>query len=176
MEPLHTTEYSVLPGFSHREGKPRYFDQRGPRSSAGSGVDLTFIPVYGEPWFATFSAGLTRYTQVLPTPSGEHCCVVVDGQAYLIDVRRPDSAKPISKGDVIAGIVPEAERLLVLVSPVDIIGVLSEGRWWRSDRLASDELRNVAVSDGVITGEGWQAAGNRWVEFKIDAQTGRVKT
>jgi hypothetical protein len=111
---------------------------------------------------------------MLATPSKEHCCVVACGQGYLVNVPNPDQTVTLPDGGGIVAAVGSS-RLLVLVTFTELLGILPEGRWWRSERLASDGIRNVVVSEDTVTGEAWQAHGDRWVGFRIDAQTGKAR-
>jgi hypothetical protein len=57
-----------------------------------------------DPWVGFFSAGgLGGTTGVYACPSPDHLCVVADGLAYLVDVRRPDEGATLAHNQVSQG-------------------------------------------------------------------------
>ena len=172
MDLLRTSEYAVTLTAEPRFDRMICFDGSGP--CGPDSLWYRFEPLAREPWVGRFAHGAVEYSYVLATPSPRHCCVILSGQAYVVDVIHPDRTAALPHPDVVDHVSAPDDSLLVLITFTELIGILKNGRWWESDRLASDEIRNVRVDGDRVRGEGWVAATDAWTPFTLDAQTGRV--
>lgn len=172
MEGAQTEWVTVAVGFGHLQGEPHLFGWSAPGVPSTGALDLAFVPAGRAPWLGRFAGGLTHYSCVqLIDPW--LCCVVASGQGYLIDVREPERTVILPGSGIVNSVFAERGEVCILVSPTDLAGIVSDGHWWQSERLASDGIRDVAVLRGIITGMGWQAHSDTWVGFAIDSVTGR---
>ena len=166
---LQTQEYEIHAAFDlPASSDPVYAWGNDPK------VPLLITQENGQRWLGQFEAGGlgTGWTDMVRTPSPFHCCVVLDGRAYVVDVRQPASTLQIP-GDSIAEINNDAgDVVTLLMSPIDIVGICADGGYWRSERVASDQIRGISVSWPFVVGEGWMAYNDSWVKFRLDARTG----
>ena len=137
-------------------------------------VRLKFCPKDLPAWIGAFgTSGLrTGCTRAIALNSPRKCCIIADGQTYVVDLLEPDKSVILPVADIVGTAGGPPESVLVLISFANLVGVLDDGSWWRSPRLASDGIRNVQIHDKTITGEGWQAHSNAWAPFSIDCRTG----
>lgn len=135
-------------------------------------VSVMVTPHNGQRWMGHFEAGglRTGCTGVVSTPSSLHCCTVIDGRAYVVDVLRPESTRQIPGDDIVE--ISNHDGVTLLLSHIDIVGIGADGSCWRSERLASDQIRGISVTWPFIAGEGWMASRDSWQKFQLDARTG----
>jgi len=172
MEMLSTPYYSVRSIAGGAHGVQRAFGGSGFETPNGDELSLNFTQVGGASWTGHFVTGVTKgRCFVVATPSDQHCCVVAEGQGYLVDVQNPDRTIVLPACDIV-DVVGGEKGMLVLVTFTNLIGIVQGGRWWRSERLASDGIRDVTLSGNTIKGKGWQAHSDEWTEFQVDPQTG----
>lgn len=171
---LETNAYAVRSLLSAPPAPPRRFTPWPDDTGVGEWTELLFSATGGPTWAGAFRRGLSRFSVIVPTPSAHHCCVIAEGQPYLVDIPNPSQTLPLPVQPVIA--TQHHPEILVLVSHTTLVAVLPDARWWESTRLASDGIRAVTVSSDCITGEGWQAPSEEWEPFKLDARTGQIQT
>jgi hypothetical protein len=97
-------------------------------------------------WVGMFAAGgLGGVRGAFACPSPFMLCTLVDGVAYLVDVREPGRGATIAH-DQVRQVLPTADAsLLLLVRFIDIVAIGREGIAWRSKRLAVDNLQVTAA-------------------------------
>lgn len=173
IEFLKTSEYAVCSASPGIDCRTFSFDQGGVVPSIKDGTYLMFTADAAIAWLGCCGDGLTTSSCVVETFSPLHCCVVAGGQCYLVDVKEPTGTIAIPGGDVVECVRCPEYELVLLVSLIDITGMQKDGTWWRSERVASDEIRNITIGEGVVRGEGWRADAGEWTAFMIDARTGR---
>lgn len=176
MIPLQTNAYSVCLLLRTPSAPPIRFTCLPDSKSIGEWIEFLFSPVGASEWAGCFRKGpmRTRYTDVITTPSESHCCVIADGQGYVVDVLQPQRTVVMPGEPITAVYDADGQQVMVLASPTTLIGVMGNGHWWISRRLASDGIRNVIVRGKSITGEGWQAHSDEWVTFVLDSTTGHA--
>ncbi|MCW5768991.1 MAG: hypothetical protein KIT19_09925 [Phycisphaeraceae bacterium] len=171
---LQTPEYEVGLSSEEHSDKVLCFDEAGACAPLDVGYRYRFTSRQDDSWTGRFAQGMVNYSDVLATPSPRHCCIVMLGQAYLVDVAHPDRTLPLPHPHVVGHVGGPASSALVLVTFTELIGIRSDGTWWVSERLASDEIRNVTIDGDVVRGEGWIAATDTWTPFTLDAESGRI--
>lgn len=174
MDLLNTSEYAVVFTSESRLDRMLCFDESGPCGHLDDGYWWGFAPRSREPWTGRFAHGMAEYSCVLATPSPWHCCVVMFGLAYLVDVAHPERTVALPCPDVVGHAGGPSSSLLALITFTELVGIRKSGEWWVSERLASDEIRNVTIDGDIVRGEGWIAATDTWTPFTLDAGTGRV--
>ncbi|MCI0572750.1 MAG: hypothetical protein L0Y66_18520 [Myxococcaceae bacterium] len=101
-------------------------------------------------WVAWGEAGgLGGISGAFGCPNGDALCLVVMGQAYLVDTRRPENYQPLL---LPVGSVKHFEGLdlLLLATNLELAAVGHQGLLWRTGRLCLDELRLVGASSQGI--------------------------
>jgi hypothetical protein len=83
-------------------------------------------------------------------PDPDELCLVIGGQAFVINVWRPEAYQPLIP-DVCAVRHFPGLDLLLLASPTDLTAVGRDGLRWTTARLCLDELRLVSASPlGIV--------------------------
>lgn len=100
-------------------------------------------------WVGQFP-GRDGLTTTLATPDPFGACVISGGQAWLVDVRQPHNGARAVHSHVVATAAMTQPALLLLVGFTDIVAIGPDGVAWATDRAATDDLRVVATSDGLI--------------------------
>lgn len=173
MDLLRTSEYGVVFPTESRFDRMLCFDESGPCGHLDEGYWWGFAPNCREPWTGRFAHGRAKYSCVLATPSPWHCCVVMFGQAYLVDVAHPERTVTLPCPHVVSHAGGASSPVVVLVTFCELIGVRKDGTWWVSERLASDEIRNIVIDEHIVRGEGWIAETDTWTPFALEALTGK---
>jgi hypothetical protein len=129
-------ESSVQSEFALRSGSPCIV-RVSPRSS-------------GE-WIGMFArGGLGGVTAVCATPSPSRLCVIVDGDAYLVNVDAPGDGADVVCSTVEHVAASSEPSFLLFVTGIDMVALGPSGVAWRSPRLAVDDLRVVDVDERGI--------------------------
>ena len=111
-------------------------------------------------------------TSIHSTPSPSVMCVVVGGDAVLIDVRDPAKYEWVdTAGPVVTVRSLVRERLLLLATPWAITAVGRDGVRWRTERLSIEGLRLDEVADGWLAGVA-DPGDDEPRDFAIDLRTG----
>ncbi|MFI9813220.1 hypothetical protein [Saccharothrix variisporea] len=111
---------------------------------------------------------------VFATPDPGRLCVVAGGSAFVVRVDSPGEGAVVAQ-DRVHQVVPVGDRLVLLVSEVDVVALGPDGVAWRSGRLAGDGLRVVrADPDAVHCVGNFHYLGEDPQEFVLDPATGRV--
>lgn len=157
-------------------GGASYAFGREGQSAAGAEVLIEVVPRAGEPWVGavrrpppTVKGALTA---AHPTPHASRVCVLAGGDAYLIDVHRPEEFDVLDTGGPVVAVYPILpESLLLLASPWVVTAVDGNGRAWQTDRLAINGLRLDELDDGRVAGVA-DPKDDDPREFVIDLRTG----
>jgi hypothetical protein len=110
-------------------------------------------------------------TGVYSTPSPSVVCVVARGEAYFIEVHKPERWWALEESPVVAVRSATADGLLVLANPRRVMAVGQNGMAWRTPRLAIDGIELGEPADGVLPGV--SDPRDYAEEFVVDLRTGR---
>lgn len=149
------------------------FDSEGSATGSleGRGFVIRVAIESGQSWVGTFAGGLGGVTGVFACPSPKHLCLVVDGQAYLVQADTPAEAAVLA--DMVWQVIPVGSELLLVVSPIDMVAISSAGILWRSERLTLDDLHVVEATPQVIMCTGFSLRGEP-ENLTLDASTGTL--
>jgi hypothetical protein len=140
----------------------------------GTPLIVRVAPANAAEWVGMFPAdGLSGVEGVFAGPGPQQMCVLVGGQAYLVQVDVPEDAAVVAHfqvGQVVPALDPP---LLLLVRFMDIVAIGTEGIAWRSPRLAVDDLRVLRADAGGVHCVGY-LLGDSLQEFVVDPANGRV--
>jgi hypothetical protein len=131
-------------------------------------------PFGGEPWLGNFAAGgLGVERGVFATPSPPHLCVVVDGLAFVVDVRSPALGATIAI-DAVVNVLPVAGApVLLLATDTSLAGIGPDGFVWQRPRIVLDSLRVIRAGADAVVCSGEVATG-RMATITITPTTGEV--
>lgn len=123
----------------------------------GTVVLLKVVNADGDSWIGGFkrrqSRGTPGLTGVYSTPNPRRLCVVIHGDAYLINSTRPTPNAWVATGGPVTSIRPApGEGLLLLASPWKVSALDEDGVRWQSPRLAIEGIRLDEVADGRVAG------------------------
>lgn len=156
---------------------PSYTFVREGQPASGGDVHIEVMPWAGEPWVGAVCRSSPTVKGALtvahPTPHRRRVCVVASGDAYLIDVDRPQDFKVLQTGGPVVAVYPVvSEGLLLLASPWVVTAVDGKGPVWQTERLAIDGFRLDEVDDGRAAGVA-DPGDDEPRDFVIDLRTGR---
>jgi hypothetical protein len=123
---------------------------------SGEFLNVRVYPEIGESWFAELEIGTKgdKHSEVCTSGVKESCFILAGGQAYLLNAKTRDVLPlewyPVSQ------LVPDSYRVSVwLVGFWYITCVSPNGEFiWKSDRLASDDLRVLEIRENSFDYEG----------------------
>jgi hypothetical protein len=121
--------------------------------------------------FAAGGLGVVR--GVYATPSPEHVCAIVDGLAYIVDVRAPEHGAAIASQAVVAVFAIRDAPMLVLAGDFDLVGVGPGKVAWSRPRLVVDHLRVLRTSADAIVCTG-DIGGDKMGTITLSPQTGEI--
>lgn len=121
------------------------------RSAWGAPLVLRIQRADGTSWVGSVeSGGIGGITGVFGCPDPDAICLVLGGQAFLVDTRCPARYRSLPSGVTEVRRSPALE-LLLLATPVDLTAIGKDGLSWTTARLCLDELRLLsASSEGIV--------------------------
>jgi hypothetical protein len=153
------------------------FSQRNPRTDSirRDGPLVKVVTDGSEAWFATFANGDRSGPWLecaFTTPDPDCLCVVAHGAGYWVHVRER------TKEDVPIFPIRQFKLFndgLLLADFTSIARYDASGLAWRSERLISDRLDILSVSetDRIIVCSGWDAASAHEAFVQLDLLSGR---
>jgi hypothetical protein len=126
-------------------------------------------------WTGLFQAGGGGISGVYSTPSPDHVCVVVAGEAYWVDAMEPQKYEVI--GTMPARIIYPIKALEVLIF-IDFVRVVAYGRnglLWTTSDLSWDGIDDTSVEGSFLRGTAWDAPNDQKVPFSVDLRTGETE-
>ena len=122
-----------------------------PETRWGAPLVAQIEPDSTSEWVGMFaSGGLGGITGLFACPSPMQLLVLVDGEAYLVDVAAPADGATVAH-DQVSQVTSVGTELLVLVRMIDMVAIDASGVRWRSSRLAVDDLRvDEASAERII--------------------------
>ncbi|PQO45467.1 hypothetical protein C5Y93_13530 [Blastopirellula marina] len=141
------------------------------------GLTLEIVPFSDsmDSWIATFpNRGWARGSEpaVFSMPSPSQALVIAFGEAYLVNTNDPSQCTLLDIIPVVGAMAIPERQMVVLYDFIYLEAIGPEGSRWVSPRLATDGLRDVGYGDGLIVGEGWNAAHDKWLPFEVRPEDG----
>jgi hypothetical protein len=145
------------------------------------GSDLLFVHVGpGAAWIGSQGRGYQRVGTIFIMPDGKHLIACVGGAGYIVDVDSrtlvEEIGTDVSQVDV-AVVSHDASLTLLFVHHDD--GTLEafgkSGRLWKTDPIGAGGFRNMALRNGVLSGEARHPSGEGRVDFSVEIATGNVR-
>lgn len=129
-------------------------------SLTGTGGKIVLLEVRGKgisPWIGELRGrGLTvksAITGLYSTPNAFRLSAVIEGDAWLIDVRQPEKNELVSTAGPVVAVKPiDSAKLLLLASPWNVTAIGEKGMVWQTERLAIDGLRLDEVKGKWLAG------------------------
>lgn len=108
------------------------------------------------------------------TPSPSMLCVVARGDAYLIDVTKPQAWSVVPRSPVIDVRPIVDRRLLIFATPWELVALGEHGLAWQTPRIAVDGLRLEDDDGNELRGVSDPADEDEAAPFRVDLATGAV--
>jgi hypothetical protein len=139
----------------------------------GTPLVIRIEPFFAPVWVGAFAAGgMGLIRDVFACPSPDHACVIVDGLAYVVDVRAPARGATIAAKAVTTVVpVPDA-KILLLAGDTDLAAVGAHGFAWSTPRLVVDDLRVLRATPEAIVCTG--DVGGRMGTITLSPETGAI--
>ncbi len=124
---------------------------------SGDFFSIRIYPETGDPWFAELEIGTKgdEHSEICNSYAKDKCFILAGGQVYLLNVL----TRNVSSLDwypITQLISDPYRRVTWLVGFWDITCVSSNGEFvWKSDRLASDDLRVLEIQEESFEYEGF---------------------
>ncbi len=135
-------------------------------------TDATRNTWYGV--FATqFKSGLSLAT-TMPNPNW--CLVSAEGTGYLLNVYRPEEWSIVPVRPILNIRAERAMGVVLLNDFTRIVAFGEKGQIWRSESLCSDELQIKGLDAETIHCAGWDAPTGDRISFRVQLETGKLKT
>ncbi|HVW79297.1 MAG TPA: hypothetical protein VHB45_16900 [Alloacidobacterium sp.] len=138
-------------------------------------LELLLKPAEGAAFLATCALGFADPNApngIWSCPHPDWLCAVSGGYAYLIDTRNPQQWNMIPYRPVLAVHALPEQQLLLFVGHHSILAWGRKGQAWQTERLSSEGVKIVSVTDDTLRGLGWDLMTDRDVPFVLDLRTG----
>jgi hypothetical protein len=150
----------------------------GPPGASGVGTTLAFevTTTSGSSWRGEAVAGrgvATAVTGAFSTPNETRLCVIAGGDAYLIDVERPEIFEAVDAAGPVTGVrALLREEMLLLHSPWHITAIDRDGVRWHTARLSIEGIRIDEIQGTSLAGVA-DPDDDEPKDFVVDLRTGR---
>jgi hypothetical protein len=167
-----TGSWSVNTFSFHRDGTV-VSRASGLRTGTGRPLVASVRPAgKADPWVGFFESGYGP-DGAMATPDPHRICVMSGGNAYIVEVRDPESVDLVHLMGIRGFLGLKEMRLLILWDWFEAVGVGPSGVVWTSPPLGHDDLEILGVDDkGIVCRSEWSTPEDPRT-FHIDPATGR---
>ena len=140
-----------------------------------SWLALLISPTDAPEWIGRFAIWYNvppAINGVYSTPDPDRICVVGAGQAYIIDVRKPNNFARVRCFPINSVAQSPATSRLVFADFTDLEAWDANDMVWESGRVALDELEIIGTSGQQLLCRGWDV--DYHFEFDVDLIDGTV--
>jgi hypothetical protein len=162
-------QFEILPGLPGYGPLPEQFSATG-QGKYREGYVVKFMSEGAEEWVGNFQPGLTRFSGVFQHPDQVNVVVVAGGAAYVVDPNKRQLMENFG-GSIESVFELKNNGLLILGNGLSFAALASDGILWQAKRLSWDGMRNVAIINDKIIGEGWMFD-DTWHSFEVNLTTG----
>jgi hypothetical protein len=123
-------------------------------------------------WIGRFDSGIGggSVSGAFACPNGQEICVLVGGNAYVVDVLRPETGSVIRQDQIYQVLAARSLNLLLLVRNGNIVAIGENGVAWDGPMLTLDELSVEDIDEDSALCRGWQPGG--FVNFIVNLRSG----
>jgi hypothetical protein len=135
---------------------------------------VRFTKANGIKWVANFQRGWTNFSGVFELTDTTSILIVAYGSCYLIN---PNETKAISVfGSGYASSFEAPDGRIILQDQTDFTIVEKDGKYWHSERISWDGLKELNFNKGIISGLAYDpmGAGYKWVKFSYNLDTKKL--
>lgn len=170
-EVVETLRVAVLPGLPPYGPPARHFGAS--NGSHEEGFVVRFTPHDGRAWTGNFHSGGSGLDGVYRHPDGFHALVFSSGQGFVVDPF-VGTVKDVLDGGTSAVLPVKELEAVALADDLALELLQADGRRWRTERIAWDEIRDLQLEGLVVSGEALSPHENRWYPFSVDLVTREI--
>jgi hypothetical protein len=119
-------------------------------------------------WVGNFQPCLTGFSGAYEHPDGTHVVVVAGGAIYIVN---PDTQAAEESGGAVYSVNQLSDEKSLLFNEGTSLSLIGRDRNWRTGRLSWDGIRNLSISDDLVSGEGW-LYDDTWRQFFVSLRDG----
>jgi len=156
-------------------GKNVYYYPGASTQGGKDGVIIEITPLHGESWIGVFAFGdITPkgLSGVYSLPNADKLCVVSRGAGYFVSAKNPtdwDKIKSIPVVDVRSVL---SQGISLFANYTELIAYDSSGVKWKTERLAFDSFKIIALNDNHLKGEYYDIRSESKETFEVNLATG----
>ena len=129
----------------------------------------------GVEFLATFALGFA--TAAVPTgvwacPNPDWLCAVAGGYAYLINTVQPTAWEQVQYRPVLEVVALPAHNLLLFCGHYSLVAYGPQGKAWETGRLSWEGFKILEITEGGLTGLGWDLITDQEYEFIVNLING----
>lgn len=165
-------DFKVLPGLPQYGALAEAFPSDW-RQVGQEGYVIEIHPHDQAAWIGNFRPGALTFSGAYRHPNGRDLLVVSGGQGYIVDPETRELRAEIGGGAIEGAWVLESGASLLMQHQGLFFELLGPpGTVWHTRRLSWDGFNGVTLSQGRLTGQGWDAISGQWRDFEVDLRTG----
>lgn len=165
-------DFEVLPGLPPYGAAVETFPNGWGRVGR-EGYVVQIHPHDGTAWIGNFKPGELTFSGVYPHPNGHDVLVVSGGHGYVVDPETRALRAEIGGGAIEGACLLDNGASLLMQHQGLFFELLGpRGTVWHTRRLSWDGFTGVTLSQGRLTGQGWDAIRGQWQHFEVDVRTG----
>lgn len=168
--------------------KGAIYDTRGPLDAPGNFISwygtaqktgFLLTPTEGEPWIGVVASGpfptLAPSNAVFSCPNPRQFCIVLNGQALIIDSDRPGKSVAVPCAPILDVKILLENELLLLSDYTGVVAWGRNGLAWRTCPVAFNGVEILYSDENYIYGSTLDEDGpNPYAPFQIEVKTGRT--
>lgn len=176
-----STEFRAVRSFSamvhHDEGEcdlPQFAFPGAVADAWMPGISVRVSPSSSGEWVGHFSRRMESVKGIdlcCSHPDGDRVVVVSRGTGYIVSAHDPSQWEEIEIYPILGHLFDADSNTLVLFDFIRATGIRKSGGW-RTRALSWDGIMAVEAKDGVLTGQGWDAAESEFVPFEVNLLDG----
>ncbi|WAC71211.1 hypothetical protein OU995_16610 [Roseateles sp. SL47] len=142
-----------------------------------NGASIRFDAAPRASWVGHFLSGRESPNAVsfcCDHPDGVHALVIAGGIAYQVAPANPADWIELPIRPVMGGCASASANAVALFDYSRMLVLYADGDSWTSAAVSWDGLKNVRERNGVLFGDGWDAAENEPAPFEVDLRTRRT--
>lgn len=139
-------------------------------SSYSEGYVVKFFRTDGTEWVGNFEKSYTDLKGVYTLPETANLLVIAGGICYMMN---PDSTVPLSDFGYNYVVAIEIENSRLLLHDENKLTIVeTDGRYWDSDRISFDGIKDVKITGNIVTGLAYNPMedADEWVQFSYDIE------
>lgn len=136
----------------------------------GAAVEFTQFGWCGS--FANGGISPKGITGVYSFPDENKLLIIAKGKGYLVNPSEPEATLELKELPIIGVFSSSKYSLIIIHDFVRFTAYGLNGVEWKTPPMSYDGIKIQTITDDVISGSAWSAPENKWLDFKLQMQTG----